>query len=158
MMAALPDPEAAEVIVIQESLARAVQAQPLAAVRLTLPDPPCTGILLLVGVIEYEHDGTAPACVTVTAAPAMVSVPVRAVLEALASTRYETDPLPLPEVPDTTVIHPALLAAVQAQPAVVVTCAVAVDPPAAIFCVNGCTVKLHAPLLPNVRTKERLSE
>ena len=63
----------------------------------------------------------APACVTVTVLPAMVNVPERGLVEVFAVTLYVTDPFPVPAPPPVTVIHPALLTPVHAQPLVVVT-------------------------------------
>lgn len=51
----------------------------------------------------------------------MVTVPDRDALLGFAVTLYETVPLPLPLVPPVTVIQAALLVAVHAQPAAVVT-------------------------------------
>jgi hypothetical protein len=62
----------------------------------------------------------------------MVIVPVRPVVDAFAATLYETVPLPLPLAPAVTVIHDALLVAVQAHdPAFAVTETVPA-PPAAV--------------------------
>ena len=58
--------------------------------------------------------------------PATVSVPVRVLVEGFAVTLYVTVPLPLPVAPAVTVIHDALLAAVQVQPVAAVTVIVAV--------------------------------
>jgi hypothetical protein len=49
------------------------------------------------------------------------------VVEGFAAIKKPTVPLPLPLAPDVTVIHAALLAAVQAQPAATVTPTVRVD-------------------------------
>ena len=68
--------------------------------------------------IEDVHDGGgfgAPACVTVSCRPAIVSVPLRDA-PALAATLNATEPFPLPEAPEVTPTHDALLAAVHAQP------------------------------------------
>ena len=66
--------------------------------------------------------------------PAMVTVPVRAVVAVFAATANVTVPLALPPLPLTKVIQLALLTAVHAHPVVVVT-AVAADPPVAgMFC------------------------
>jgi hypothetical protein len=70
----------------------------------------------------------AAACESVTAWPAIVSVPCRAA-PALASTLTCTLPLPLP--PDETAIHAAALLAVHAHDAVVVTVIGPTEPPAA---------------------------
>jgi hypothetical protein len=61
----------------------------------------------------------------------MVSVPLRAD-PVLAATVYPTLPLPVPAVPDVTVIHDALLDAVHAQLAAVVTFTAGPAPPDAV--------------------------
>ena len=63
----------------------------------------------------------------------MVSVPERAA-PVFAATENATDPLPLPEAPEDTVIHDAFDAAVHAQPFDVVTFTEPLPPPAATFC------------------------
>ena len=72
-----------------------------------------------------------PDCVKVNAIPAMVNVPLRALLPVLAATEYATVPLLLPAAPEVTVIQLALLTAVQAQPAVDETVIVPLNPVAA---------------------------
>jgi len=57
--------------------------------------------------------------------PAIVIVPDRAV-PVLAATLYPTDPLPVPDAPEVTVIHVAPLVAVHVQPDVAVTATVPV--------------------------------
>ena len=59
--------------------------------------------------------------VTVKVCPAMVTVPVRAVVAVFAATLMVTVPLPEPVAPAVTPIHEAALVAAQVQPAVVVT-------------------------------------
>jgi len=76
------------------------------------------------------HGAGTAACVTVNVCPAIVRVPVRAA-PAFAATANATVPLPLPVAPDVMVIHGALLLAVHAQPAVVVTSELPVPPAAA---------------------------
>lgn len=63
--------------------------------------------------------------------PAIVTVPVRDVVAVLAATDIETVPLPVPDPPAVTMIHPAPLAAVQLQPLVPETLAVK-GPPIAV--------------------------
>jgi hypothetical protein len=72
----------------------------------------------------------AAACVTVKVCPATVTVAVRVDVVVLAAVTNVTAPLPVPVAPVETVTHPALLAAVHAHPAVVVTLMVP-EPPAA---------------------------
>ena len=62
----------------------------------------------------------------------MVTVPVRKA-PVLAATVYATLPFPVPVAPDVTVIHDALLLAVQIQPAAVVTPTVPDAPVAAML-------------------------
>ncbi len=67
---------------------------------------------------------------TVKVCPAIVIVPERAG-PAFAATAKATVPSPLPLAPEETVIHPALLDVVQAQPAAAVMVTVGPGPPAA---------------------------
>jgi len=71
--------------------------------------------------------GAAP-CVTVKVCPAMVNVPMRLVSALFAATEYVTVPLPVPDLPDTTLIQLALLTAVQEHPDIEVTFTVALPP------------------------------
>lgn len=64
------------------------------------------------------------------ACPATVSVPVRRAVPAFAATEYPTEPEPVPAAPDAIVSQAAFDAAVQAQPAPVVTDSVPVPPAA----------------------------
>jgi hypothetical protein len=76
----------------------------------------------------------APACVTVNVLPPIVSVPVRCVVTVFTATSNVTEPFPLPLAPAVTVIHAALLVAVQAHPVAAVTVTAApVAPVAATF-------------------------
>jgi hypothetical protein len=68
--------------------------------------------------------------VTVSVCPAIVTVPERDV-PVLAATVKVIDPLPLPVVPEVTVIHGTLLAAVHAHPAAALTVTGVPGPPAA---------------------------
>jgi hypothetical protein len=81
--------------------------------------------------------------VTVKVCPAIVTVPVRAA-PALAATENVIDPLPLPVVPEITVIHGTLLAAVHAHPAAALTeTGVPPPPTAAMFWLVLSSVKAH---------------
>ena len=71
------------------------------------------------------HGATKAAWFTVNVSPAMVTVPLRAP-PVLAAMLTPTEPLPVPDAPDVTVIHGAPLVAVHAQAAVVVTATEAV--------------------------------
>jgi hypothetical protein len=69
--------------------------------------------------------GTNAAWLTVKVCPASEIVPLRAV-PLLAATLNPTDPLPVPDVPDVTLIHGTPLVAVHAQPAPAITVTVPV--------------------------------
>jgi len=77
-----------------------------------------------------------PAWVTVTVWPAIVSVALRATLDALAVTLYVTVPFALPLAPAVTVSHAALLVAVHAQPVAAVTLTEPVPVGAGSDCAN----------------------
>jgi hypothetical protein len=95
-----------------------VQVHPLVVVTAAVCDPPAASTLCAVGAMLKLH---APACVTVSVCPAIVSVPVRGVADVFAATVYATEPFPVPLPPLVTVIQDALLAPVHAQPLVAVT-------------------------------------
>ena len=119
-----------------------VHVQPLVVVTAAVCDPPAAITLCAVGAMLKLH---APAWLTVTACPAIVSVPVRGV-EAFAATVYATVPFPVPLPPLVTVIQDTSLAPVHPQPVVVVT-AVVNDPPAATAVwAFGAIEKLQEPL------------
>jgi hypothetical protein len=99
--------------VIQGALLTAVHAQPAGVVTLTVPLVALSAADTLDGEIVVVQ-GT-PCCVTVTAWPAIVTVPLRDPLAALAAIVSETVPLPVPEAPLPTVIQAAPLTAVHAQ-------------------------------------------
>ena len=69
-----------------------------------------------------------PACVTVKAEPAMVSVPVRVDVPVFAATVKPAVPDPTTLAPDVTEIHEALLTEVHAHPAATVTVDAFEDP------------------------------
>ncbi len=117
----LPLPVTPDVMLSQETLLVAVHEQPVAVVTLALLEPATAAGFSEVGETVKEQDGAAPAWVTVTVWPAMVSVPVRDDVAVLAAMANATAPLPLPPAPDVMVIQEALLVAVQPQPPPVVT-------------------------------------
>ena len=78
----------------------------------------------------------------VTVWPATVIVPVRCG-PLLAATVYPTVLLPFPGVPDVTVIHAALLLAVQPQPGSAVTVIVPGPPAVPTTALNGLTLVTH---------------
>ena len=63
----------------------------------------------------------APACVTVTVWPAIVTVPVRGAVPAFAVTENCAEPAPVALLPAVIVIQEALLVDVQPQPVLVLT-------------------------------------
>jgi hypothetical protein len=69
--------------------------------------------------------------------PAIVIVPARGLVEGFAATLYPTVPLPDPVAPLVTVIHAALLVAVQLQPATDVTATVPLLAPPATETLAG---------------------
>ena len=123
----LPEPEAPPVTVIQESLLVADQLQPVGAVTATPVDSPATANAFDPGEIVSVQ--AAPTWLALKVLPAMVTVPVRGVLPGFAEALSVTVPLPEPEAPPVTVIHPELLTADQLQPVGAVT-AMLVDSPA----------------------------
>jgi hypothetical protein len=124
----LPEPLDPAVTVTHPALLAAVHEQPAAAVTATLPEPPAATKPWDAG--ERLNVQLAAACVTLNVCPATVSVAERAEVVVFAAAANVTVPLPLPVAPAEIVTQPALLAAVHAQPAVVVTSTVP-DPPAA---------------------------
>ena len=124
---AVPEPLGPEKIVIHESLDTACQRQPAAAVTSIVPLPPMLAMDADVGEIVASHD-EAPACDTVNACPATVTVPVRGDDELFASTLNATVPLPVPDAPAVTVTHVTLLVAVHSQPVSAVTATEPVPP------------------------------
>jgi hypothetical protein len=131
----LPDPVAPLVTVTHGALLVAVHAQPVATVTPLPPVPPEAVNDWLVGETDGEQD--AAACVTVNVAPAMVNVPVRLEATVFAVTSNVTEPLPDPVAPPVTVIHGALLAAVQLQPVATLTALLPLPAAAVKDCVAG---------------------
>lgn len=72
--------------------------------------------------------------------PATAIVPVRAIPDGVASTRYVTVPLPEPDAPVRTVIHDALDTADHAQPPGREMSTLPLAPAATMFCVAGVSV------------------
>ena len=119
-----PVPEAPEVTVSHVGvLLTAVHWHVAPAVTVTEPVPPAASAGALVGLIEgagAHCGGVAPSCVTVNVCVAIVIVPLRSA-PVLRATVKVTVPLLVPVAPPVTVIHVALLIAVQPQPAGAVT-------------------------------------
>jgi hypothetical protein len=109
------------VTVIHAALLAAVQLQLLSVLTPTVPVPALAVSERLVAARVNVHG--APAWVTVTVCPAIVSVPVRGLLDGFAVAENATVPLPVPVPPLVTVSQVALLLAVHAHevPAVMVT-------------------------------------
>ena len=105
-----------------------VHAHPAGAVTAVDPVPPPATTDWLVGA---AHRCSAAAWVTVNVWPAIVSVPVRALVFGLAAALNATVPVPLPLAPLVTVNHDVLLLTpVHAHPASAVTAVDPVPPPA----------------------------
>ena len=64
-------------MVIHAALLWVVHEQPVAAVTLSVPDPPPAAALALVGLSEFVHVTTTAAWLMVNVCPATVSVPLR---------------------------------------------------------------------------------
>jgi len=130
-----PDPVVPLVSVIHGALLAAVQAQPAGAVTVLLPLPPAAAMDCVVGEIDGEQD--AAACVTVNVAPAIVNVPVRLEATVFAAMLNVAEPLPDPVAPPVSVIHGALLTAVQLHPVAALTLLLPLPPAAVTDCVVG---------------------
>lgn len=124
-----PDPLLPDVTVSHAADDEAVHEQELPAETPTEPAAASAPDDTLVGESVTSQ---VPACSTVTVRPDTVSVPVRGVVAVLAATENVTAALPLlfGPPPDVTVIHEALLNAVQTQPDGMVT-ETTRDPPVA---------------------------
>lgn len=116
-----PLPWRPPVTVTQEAELVALQAQPLLVATETLPLPPLAPKSWLDGEVEYVQvlvgGGGGPgaaAWMTTTGCPATDTVVERAA-PLLAAAVNETEPLPLPELPEAIVSHGAETSAVQAQ-------------------------------------------
>jgi hypothetical protein len=123
----VPLPGPGLIIATHATLLTASHGQVDAAVTVLVPEPPSEVNERLVGEIDVVQEPVA-LCVTVNVFPAMVSVPVRLVVAVLAATRNATVPDADPDAPLVTVSHDVWLAAVQAQPAPVVTALFPVPP------------------------------
>jgi hypothetical protein len=116
----LPLPDAPCVTVSHAALLTVVHEHPLPVDSETVPLPSPGPTLRLDGEIEYVHAGMNARCVTVKVRVAIVAVPVRSAPVFAARVR-RTCPFPVPVAPEATVIHDALLVAVQVQPAPAIT-------------------------------------
>jgi hypothetical protein len=135
----LPLPADPAVIDNQLALSAAAQPQPSAVRTSNVPVPPDAGT-------EAEDDASVivQPCpwFTVKVRPAIVSVPDRAGPVVDATVKL-TVPSPLPFAPEVTVIHDALLFAVQVQPAPELTVVEPLPPPAGTDWLSGDTVKVQ---------------
>jgi hypothetical protein len=104
----LPVPPAVESIShVTPPFTAAVHAQDGGlAVTLNEPGPPPEGSVTAGGETMNVHGAGAASCVTVNVRPAIVSVPVRAVMSVFGATVKPTELLPRPD-PLPSVIHPA---------------------------------------------------
>jgi hypothetical protein len=127
--------------VIHDALLADVHAQPVGLV--TVADP-VVGLELtdwLIGEIAYVQ--AAAACETENVWPPIVIVPERVDALGFAATSNAIVLLPLPLVAPTSVIHVALLAAVQLHPSAAVTLVELDPPPAAAAKVVGARDTVH---------------
>jgi hypothetical protein len=122
----VPDPLALLVMVNHDALLAAVQVHPVGAVTVIEPVPPGIGMVRTVGVSVDAHG--APACVTATVCPAMVSVAVRDDIAVFAAAVTFAPPLPDPVAPLVNVNHAALLVAVHVHAVDAATPTAAVPP------------------------------
>jgi hypothetical protein len=137
---AAPLPLALLVTVIQEAPPVAVQLQPLCVVTTIVPVAPPEATERLAGeTVNVQM----PACVTVTAVPATVKMPVREAVDVFAATVYPTLAAPLPLALLVTVIQEAPLVAVQLQPLAAVTPIVPFAPATGGDSAVGETPKVH---------------
>ena len=78
-----PDPLPPLVTVIQEALLAPVHVQPVVVVTAVVNDPPAAaGVCTFGAIVKLQI----PLCVTVSVCPAIVSVPVRGLVEVCAAT------------------------------------------------------------------------
>ena len=138
----LPVPDSPDVRLIHATLVDAVHAQePPEAVTAIDPDAPASPTFCEAGEIEnVQAGGGGAACEIVNVLPATVSVAVR-VAPLLADTRYVTEPLPVPDVPELIVNQLADSVAVHAQPDPAVTRIMPVDESAPTLSPVGEIVK-----------------
>ena len=138
----------------QVALLVADHAHPAVVVTDAAPDPPALANDWLVGEMLNAQLGAAAAWLTVNVCPATVSVADRADVAVFAAAVKLTEPLPEPDAPAVIVTHPALLAAVHEQPAVVVTATLPEPPAATKLCDAG--ERLNAQLAAACVTREGL--
>jgi hypothetical protein len=118
-MVAAPVPDPVPAMVIHATLLVAVHAHPLEVVSVIVPVSPAPTAVREVGVMEYVQ--AAAAWLTWNVCPAMVTVPLRALVAVFAPTLSVTAPFPFPLAPPVTVTHATLLTEVHAHPVGAVT-------------------------------------
>jgi hypothetical protein len=129
---------APEITVTQGTLLIDVHTHPVGMVtEMTLVPPSASSASAVEDRLAVQG---APACVTLRSSPAMAIVPLRDVPAGLAATRYETDPLPEPDPPVSTVIQDALGTAVHVHPPGKVTFVLKSAPAATTLCAVGLSV------------------
>ena len=131
-----PDPGEPPVTVIHGALLTAVQVHPPGDITDTVPGPPAAVIVVDAAPSVNVHPES---CETVSARPAIVTVPLR-VGPVCACASTCTVPGPDPLAPDTTANHGALLTAVHAHDAAAPTDTITEPPVAGTVCANGLTV------------------
>jgi hypothetical protein len=118
-------------------LLTAVHVQPVPAVTETVPVP-ADGVKVC-DVGEAVTVQAAPACVTDTVCPAIVTLALRGVVKVLAVAVSVTVPFPAPVAPPVMLSQPTLSLAVHAQPAPAATAADIVPPAAGTDRLVGVT-------------------
>ena len=125
----LPEPGLPPLTTIQVDVLEADHAHPVTAVTPTVAVSPLAAAVCVEGLIAYEQPDV-PCCVTLKIWPAMVALPVRAVVPVLAAMLMNTVPLPEPLAPLVIVIQAALLAELHTQPLAAATVTLVLCPPA----------------------------
>jgi hypothetical protein len=128
-----PLPLAPEVMVIHASPVVADQAQPPAVLIANEPDPPAPATVWLGGAIENVQP---PACVTVKACEAIITVPRRSP-PGLGAIATLTVPLPEPLLAPEKLIQLSVAEAFHEHPAAAVIATGMVSPPLATFLLPG---------------------
>lgn len=144
----LPEPLAPPVMAAHAAPLLAVQLHPACAVTVTVSVPPAAAALRLVGDTAYAHAW--PAWVTVTVWPAIVKVPVREDVPALAAAAIDTVPPPLPLAPAVTLSQLALDIVVHVHPVPAVTLSLPVHAAAVSDQLSGLTAYVQGTANMNV--------
>jgi hypothetical protein len=131
-----------DVTVIHDELLNAVQTHPDGIVTETTREPPVASTDSVVDESVATQD--AAVCVTVSSRPPIAIEPVRLCPAGLASTRYVTVPLPVPDAPLSTVIHDTPEIAAHEHPPGTVMSTLPFPPADAMFCELGVSAASHA--------------